>query len=293
MPIHDRQILALGAEGQKLLKKINVAIVGLGGMGSMVAQQLVYLGVRDFTLVDFDHVEMTNLNRLVGAKQSDLGRLKVDVAARMIKAVSPESRVRRVGCNVRGVEALNTLKTVDFIFGCVDSDSARLILNDLALAYCIAYIDTGVGIEADEGRIADAGGRVIVWTPGRPCLLCAGEINPRIAAEELESEEQREFRRQHGYVAGADVVAPSVISLNGTVASIAVTELLGLLTGVKKPNYYTYYDLLEQRVGPRIVKANEKCVACATVALGDRANIERYSKTDLPSVEDLPLTEAT
>jgi hypothetical protein len=70
--------------------------------------------------------------------------------------------------------------------------------------------------------------------------------------------------------------APSVISLNATVASIAVTEFLALATGVRQSQYYTYYDMLEQRMGPRIVQANGNCVACAVVALGDRVNMRRY-----------------
>lgn len=282
--VYERQIRALGRQGQRALQQISVGIVGLGGIGSVVAQELAHLGVRTFTLVDFDLVEATNLNRLVGANRLDVGRSKVDVAARMIRAVTRRSKVHRVASNVRSREALEALKGADVIFGCVDSDSGRLILNELALAYCVPYIDSGVGIEAEDGGITDAGGRVVTWTLGKPCLLCAGEVNLGVAAEELESEEQREFRRQHGYVAGTDIPAPSVISLNGTVASLAVTEFLGLVTGVKKPNYYTYYDLLEQRVGPRLVRRNEKCVACAVAGLGDRANIERYSREGPPAI---------
>ena len=276
-----RQILALGDAGQRILETVHVAIVGLGGLGSLVAEQLAHLGVRRFTVVDNDRLETTNLNRLVGAKRSDVGRLKVDIAARNIRGISRASKVERIPRNVRESEALDALKLADFIFGCVDSDSARLILNELALAYQVPYIDSGVGIAAIEGRIAEAGGRVIVWVPGRPCLLCAAEIDVRIAAEELENEDQRRFRREHGYVSGADVPAPSVISLNATVASIAVTEFLALATGVRQSQCYTYYDLLEQRMGPRIVRANDNCVACAVAAFGDRVNIQRYGLEDL------------
>ena len=64
---HDRQVRALGSEGQRRLSQLSVGIVGLGGTGSLVVQQLAHLGVKTFTLVDPDMVELTNLNRLAGA----------------------------------------------------------------------------------------------------------------------------------------------------------------------------------------------------------------------------------
>ncbi len=277
MRLYERQVLALGERGQQTLEELHVGIVGLGGLGSIVAQQLAHLGVRRFTLVDFDVVEGSNLNRLVGARRSDVGRKKVDVAARVISGIAQGTKVTVVRGNVRDAEALDRLKSVDVIFGCVDSDSGRLILNELALVYLIPYIDTGVGIHVTDERIADAGGRVIVWTPGRPCLLCASEVDVRVAAEELETEEQRQFRRERGYLTGHYLPDPSVISLNGTAASLAVTEFLCLVTGLRSSNHYTYYDFLEQRAGPRLVTINEQCVACATYGLGDTANLKRYS----------------
>ncbi len=154
-------------------------------------------------------------------------------------------------------------------------------------AYLIPYIDCGVGIEAEGGNIRNAGGRVVVWVPGRPCLMCAGEINPRVAAEELESPEQQRFRKEYGYVAGADVPEPTVISLNGTIASLAVTEFLSLVTGFKEARHYIFYDMIEQRVVSRTVSHSDRCVACGFIGMGNRADIARYSRFGLP--KDLSL----
>ncbi len=87
----DRQILLFGEEGQKKIAAVHVAIVGLGGLGSHVAQQLAYLGVERFVLIDGDIVQKTNLNRLIGAtvEDADAKRLKVDVSERTIKAIQP------------------------------------------------------------------------------------------------------------------------------------------------------------------------------------------------------------
>ena len=76
----DRQVRAFGADGQLKLQRLRVAIVGLGGTGSLIAQQLVHLGVRDFILVDPDVIESTNLNRVANAFQDDIGQPKVKIA---------------------------------------------------------------------------------------------------------------------------------------------------------------------------------------------------------------------
>ena len=147
----------------------------------------------------------------------------------------------------------------------------------------VPYIDCGVGIDAPDGTIREAGGQTIVWVPGRPCLLCGGEIDRTIAAEELEGPEQRGFRLRHGYVAGTTVPEPAVMSLNGVIASLAVTEFLALVAGFRPSNHYTYYDMLEQRVGPRLVQRAPACVACSLEGVGGQADLERFSRQGLPA----------
>lgn len=283
---YNRQVLALGRKGQSSIQQIVVGIVGLGGIGSIVCQELAHLGVRHFILIDDDKVEDSNLHRLVGGSRASVGKSKIKVARTLIKIINPEARVEIVAENIRAVTSLAAIKGADVIFGCVDTDSGRMILTELASAYLIPYIDSGVGILVEHGRIVEAGGRVVVWAPGRPCLLCCREIIPRIAAEELESQEEKEFRRSHGYVEGAEINEPAVISLNGTVASLAVTEFLALVTGFRDSFHYTYYDMLGGRTGQRMVKRDIRCPACSLEGVGDLANLERYSRLGLPA--DIP-----
>ena len=90
-PEIDRQVRALGAAGQKHLESLTVAIVGVGGTGSIAAEQLAYLGVRKFILIDPDSIDITNLNPVVGARASDVGRFKTDVTVDMIARIVPDS----------------------------------------------------------------------------------------------------------------------------------------------------------------------------------------------------------
>ena len=284
----DRQVRAFGPEGHERIASSRVAIVGLGGIGSIVAPQLAHLGVQDVVLIDDDLIEDTNLNRLVGATPDDVGRLKVDFAAEQYLGIEPEARVVTVPAQIRDQAAIDAAASADVLFGCVDTDSGRLILNELSVSHAIPYIDCGTGINAPSGSITDAGGRVIVWAPGRPCLLCCCEIDRDAAAAELESEEQRAFRRREGYVTGSAVEEPAVVSLNGTVASLAVTEFLALVTGFRLAQHYTYYDMLDQRVGPRLVERDLQCYTCSLEGIGDDANLARYDRVGLSA--DVPLS---
>lgn len=274
-----RQILALGESGQEQIGRKSVALIGLGGIGSHVAQQLACLGVRDFVLVDFDIIQTENLNRIVGAYPGDIGKSKVETAARMIKSIAgnEKSRVVPFEKNLRHEDVLNHIKSCDVIFGCVDNDGARLILNELALAYMIPYFDSAFGIHIENSVIDEAGGRVILVLPDDPCLLCCKDIDISEASYFLASHEEQIFREERGYVSGAHVPSPSIISLDGIIASIAVTEFIALITGIREAIQYSSYDLLKQQLNKRIVKKNANCIHCNLAGSGDNSDIARYA----------------
>ena len=100
--VYDRQVRAFGPEGQQRLARLRVAIIGLGGTGSIAAQQLVHLGIHRFLLVDPDVVEETNLNRVVGATRSDVGRTKVAVAARYLQSFVETASIKSIVGDVIG-----------------------------------------------------------------------------------------------------------------------------------------------------------------------------------------------
>jgi molybdopterin/thiamine biosynthesis adenylyltransferase len=282
----DRQVRALGQEGQRKIAEARVAIVGLGGTGSIITQQLAHLGVGRLLLIDQDHLELSNLNRVVGASSEVIGRPKVEVAAELVHRINPAIGVEIHATEVMDSATLALSTDVDLIVGCVDSDAARLVMTAISQAYLVPYIDCAVGITGRADRVTEAGGRVVTWVPGRACLVCCREIDLAVAAQELESSPERAFRQAHGYVAGAHMPDAAVISLNGTVASLAATELVALLTGLRSSVPYTYYDLLEQRSGQRAVKRDPGCPLCAIQGRGSSAGLDRFLTRELPA--DLP-----
>ena len=286
----SRQVLAFGSKIQNRLAKINIGVVGAGGLGSQVCQNFAYLGAEKFLIVDDDIVEESNLNRMVGALPDDAvkKRLKVDVIKRMIKEINPGAKVETYPSNLRDEHILDTLIKVDYLFGCVDNDSARLILTELSSAYEIPFIDAAFEIQTENGKIRDFGGRVIVAIPGDFCALCANQIDTKVAQIELESPAEREFRERHGYGLGSEVTAPAVITLNTIVGGIAVTEFLMLITNIRPPNRMVTYKGIRGIVTSSLDKKKNDCIVCNFLA-GKRgsADIKRYAQFGLP--KDLPI----
>jgi hypothetical protein len=220
---------------------------------------------------------------LVTATAADLDTPKVILAQRLIRSVAPEAKVAVIQRGLQSQEALDALKGVDILFGCVDNDGARLILNEIALAYGIPYFDLGVGIDAEDGMVSGAGGRVAVVLPDGPCLHCMGEIDPDEARFHLGAPEERTEQIARGYVRGMNVRAPAVVSLNGAVAAAATSEFAVFVSGLRAVHPFIELDLLgvgrpikSQWMTPREVTRRAGCVQCTIAHQGDGTRIERY-----------------
>ncbi len=255
--VFDRQLPLFGTEGQRTLARLRVGIVGLGGTGSHVAQALAYLGVRDFVLVDADVVETTNLNRVVTASPADLATPKTMVARRLIRTVAPDATVTAIEERVGASQAATLALTgTDIIFGCVDDDGPRLLLNRIAIAAAIPYFDAATGVEMESGVLTAAGGRVAVTLPGGPCLACTDELDINEVRSYFLEPDERRRQAALGYIRGADEPAPAVVSLNGLVVHCALNELTAFVAGVRPPAYRIDADLLgapnSGLAGPRL-----------------------------------------
>lgn len=256
----DRQVRALGDAGQARLSSLRVGIVGLGGTGSVVAQQLAYLGVRDFLLIDPDHVDETNLNRLVGASSRDLGAPKIAVARETIHAVVPEARVDAACGDVRFRDDAHRLLDVDLFFCCTDSQGSRAILNQLSYQYLIPCIDMGAVIEASEGPVRAAFGRVQLLSPGRPCLLCSSLLDPETVRRDLMTDEER---RADPYIMGPPQPQPAVVTINSVIGSLATTMLLGVVTEFPAEARVQLYDVLRGVVRRGEYPPIGGCIVCS------------------------------
>jgi hypothetical protein len=240
----------LGPEAEQKITGARVGIVGLGGGGSHIAQQLAHLGFLHFWLSDSDTTEDSNLNRLVGATQTDATRRlpKVNVATRQILGVNPEAKVQAY--QSRWQERVGCLRGCDIVFGCVDSYAERRDLEILARRNCIPYIDIGMDVHQSGGEPPRMAGQILVSMPGRLCMWCLGFLT-----------EDRIAREAQRY--GAAGPRPQVVWANGVLASTAVGIAVDLLTdwthSLRAPPYLSYDSNL-QTIEPhkRLLYLNDK-----------------------------------
>jgi hypothetical protein len=225
-----RQLAVVREDGQRALAHARVAVVGLGGGGSHVVQQLAHLGVGEIIGIDADRAARTNRHRLIGMTRLDLWlrRKKTMIMRRVVKRVGLSSRCRTIEERVPGPAAVEALKTVDVIVGCLDNLHARADLQELSSRFLIPYIDVGVNIRAikdpePDGPHVTIGGNVLTLIPGGFCMWCSGFLSREKLDAELKGPNRNYFENRDGEA--------QVVSLNGLVASQAVTEVLQLLTG--------------------------------------------------------------
>lgn len=289
--IFDRQVLAFGEEGQRLIHAAKVGIVGVGGTGSPTAEQFVRLGVRDLLLIDPDQFSPSNLTRVYGTFASDLPKprsrakrppaLKVDLIARHLRRISPEATIRALPQNIVFREAAKALLDRDIIFLCTDNQWSRAVVNQITYQYFIPTINLGARIDTDRGAIRGAVGIVDVLRPDLPCLWCRQSLQAgRVATESLPPEQRTALHRE-GYVEGIDTPAPSVISLTTTVSGLAVTLGLQLLTdfmgddgAVARLNH----DLLTATVSRGTSTILPKCICTTVRGYGDLKTLNVLSE---------------
>lgn len=251
----------LGAGLDRALRSTRIAVIGLCGGGSHIAQQLAHIGFHDVTLVDDDRADLTNLNRMVGLAEADARdeRAKVDVIADRYIDVVPNAALQRI--DARWEAAQDALKGSHVIFGCVDSYTAREALERFCRRYLIAYIDVGMEVsESREGFMVS--GQVIVSVPCGPCMRCIGFLS----ATRLQQEAER-----YGAAGGR----PQVVWPNGVLASTAVGQMMQMLIPWgpgTDPAPYLVYDANRNALGvsPRLAFVAARCNHFdADNALGD------------------------
>ena len=249
----DRQIRAFGGSNQQKLHDLAVTIVGTGGTGSSVAVQLARMGIKNLQLVDKDKIDETNLPRIYGSKDADIGKPKVEVLRKHIRTFS-KSKVIAICSDVADAKTLERLIESDVIFACTDNLTSRSVLNDISSKYYIPLIDVGCRIHLDKGSISQAIAKVQVVTPDSACLWCTGTLNGTAILQESFSEEEKTKRANEGYYVGIEE-QPSVISLTTMAASMAVNKLLSIIgvfgeqyssrTQIELKDEFTINDSLE------------------------------------------------
>ena len=273
---YDRNIRFFGKDGQEKLQRTKVSLIGVGGLGSPLAQHLALLGVGSVTLVDDEELDETNRNRFIGARHDDPvpGSPKVELAARLIAEINPDVEAKPIQKGLVTLDAFEAVKNSDWVFGCFDEDGPRFILNELCSAYEVPYID----LASDIHKAGVYGGRICIAWDGGSCLHClhlldADDVRRYLSSDVERAREAAVYGVPHEVL---DEAGPSVSPINGLVASFAATEFMLAATGMREPRRLINYagHLF------RLTKARARdgdCPYCNGVrGQGAAAEVERY-----------------
>jgi len=206
---YSRQIMLpqIDIGGQERLLASRVLIIGLGGVGAPVALYLAAAGIGELTLVDFDTVDLSNLQRQIIHTTQDIGRPKVESARDHLSAINPGCRIHILDHRLGEQELREQARKNDVIVDCSDNFETRFAINR-------ACVDTGTPLVS--GAVIRMEGQISVFQPAQddsPCYAC-------LYREEGEDETR---------CSETGVLAPVV----GIVGSIQATETIKLLTGLE------------------------------------------------------------
>lgn len=238
IPVSETQLRTsqtFGARTTSLLSQLRIGVVGCSGTGSWVIEQLARLGVGQLVLADPDLVEAKNLNRIVNSRKVDAEkqRSKVEALKDVLIQHGTGSVILPLPFSSLEDDTARKLAECDILFGCMDSAEGRDRLNRIAAFYLIPYIDLGVRLDADgQGGITHVCGNVNFLLPDGSSLLsrkCYTAEALRVEALRRTNPDQYKRELDDGYIKGAKVESPAVISVNGFCATMAVNELLARL----------------------------------------------------------------
>ncbi len=204
---YTRQIIfkPFGQVGQRRLAESSAIIVGVGGLGSWVAELLVRAGIGRLRLVDDDCVELTNIHRqsLYTEKDAEEHTRKIDAAANHLRQINSNCEVETVFARIDRLTANQLTEGVDLIIDGTDNFPARFVLNDCAIKKSKPWVFAGV-LRTEA--------QVMTIIPGKtPCLRCLLDSPP----------EHNETSRQTG-------ILGSVVAM---VAALETSEAIKILSG--------------------------------------------------------------
>jgi len=229
--IFDRQIRAFGAPGQAALKRLRVGVVGAGGTGSSLAEQLIRLGVGEITVLDGQDLDGSNVTRVYGSTLDDAGKPKGEIVFNNAGRIGLGTAVSHDMSKVTEQTAAMRLAHCDVVFGCTDDHAGRAVLTRMPLSLLQLLIDCGVKLDSHDGTLKGIYGRVSIVAPGDACLVCHGDVDPDRLREEMLAPDELAVRQGQGYATELDEADPAVITYTTMTSSLALNEMLGRVFG--------------------------------------------------------------
>jgi len=217
-------------EGQKLINKVKVAIIGIGALGTVAAELLLRTGVTNLALIDNDTIEESNLQRQLLFQESDIKTNKAKTAKQHLLKVNKNAKIKVIATRLT-IKNINLLKNYNLILDCTDNLETRFLINDFCKQHNLPWI---------YASAITTHGYVMSILPHGPCLRC--------------------FLKQ----ASMETCATSGVlnTITTSIAALQVTEAIKIIT--KKtitPKLY-YYNIWTPELRTINIKKNINCPIC-------------------------------
>jgi molybdopterin-synthase adenylyltransferase len=239
---YSRQIILpqVDTHGQQLLLDSHVLVIGVGGLGSAAASYLAAAGVGHLTLVDRDHVELSNLQRQIAHRHQDIGRPKAESARDTLQALNPDVEINAINSRLDEALLSRTVAAADVVLDCSDNFPTRFALNRACIAHRKPLV-SGAAIRLE--------GQVAVFRAdraGSPCYQCLFRDEQGEASESCEQ---------------AGVLGPLV----GVIGSLQALEALKLLLGLGETldGRLLLFDALHCSFRELRLKPDPHCPSCS------------------------------
>ncbi|HYB23530.1 MAG TPA: ThiF family adenylyltransferase [Solirubrobacteraceae bacterium] len=285
----DRQVLLFGAAGQARLRGLHVGVLGAGGGGSILIEQLAHLGVGQITTVDPDIVKRHNLSRIIGASERDARnkRKKVHVARDHVQRIDPSIRFNAIDGDISHSHVAEQLLDCDYLLLATDTATARLVANAIAQSFLIPLIQIGAKVELrSNGDIEQIYTAVRPVLPRHGCLSCAGLIDPILLQREAATPEQR---AQQNYLGQEDIADPSVTTLNAAAAAGALNVLLMSVIG-QADEHLAEHRITITREGRILTTTPKRDPDCRWCGNGESSRYARADTSLLPLRPTAPVS---
>lgn len=225
-------------DGQEKLLAATVLIIGMGGLGSPVSLYLAASGIGHLTLVDFDEVDLSNLQRQIVHRTASIGQSKVESASQLLHEINPETRIRALDERLTLARLAEEVSQADVVIDCTDNFDARFAINDACLL---------AGKPLVSGAAVRMEGQLMVVDPRLPqsaCYRCLYADAPDIEINCAET----------------GIAAPVV----GTIGTLQAMEVLKLIAGFGEPlvGYLLTYDARYTDWRKLKLPKNPGCPAC-------------------------------
>lgn len=231
----------IGEEGQKKILQSKVLLIGTGGLGSPLGLYLAAAGVGTLGLVDFDNVDLSNLQRQIIHTNDEVGKPKIDSAEKRIKAMNPDTKVVKYPVKITSANALDIIKDYDVVIDGTDNFPTRYLTNDA----CVFLKKPNI-----YGSIFRFDGLTTVFSTkdGGPCYRCLYPEPPPPGMVPSCAE---------GGVLG---VLPGVIGL------IQATEAIKIIVGIGRSlvGRLMVYDALQMTFRELKIRKDPSCPVCGT-----------------------------